>query len=149
MTVIPIVIGAIGSVSKGSVQGMDDFEITCGLETIQTTTLLRSVRILRRILETWGDLLSLKLQWKTISKCWCENLSRSNYHNNDNNNNSNNNNNNNNSCNNNNVKLLWRISLTLSLTIRLCLPSLQVGLLDYILCLYRAVVDNFKLVRQL
>ena len=32
---------------------------------IQTTALLRSARILRRVLETWGDL-SLKLQWKTI-----------------------------------------------------------------------------------
>ena len=29
--------------------------------------LLRSARILRSVLETWGDLLSLKLQWKTIS----------------------------------------------------------------------------------
>ena len=29
--------------------------------------LLRSARILRRVLETWGDLLSLSLQWKTIS----------------------------------------------------------------------------------
>ena len=37
------------------------------VETIQTTALLRTARILRRIMETWGDLLSLKLQWKTIS----------------------------------------------------------------------------------
>ena len=29
--------------------------------------LFRSDRILRRIRETWGDLLSLKFQWKTIS----------------------------------------------------------------------------------
>ena len=28
---------------------------------------MRTTRILRRVLETWGDLLSLKLQWKTIS----------------------------------------------------------------------------------
>ena len=35
--------------------------------TIQTTTLLRTARIRRRVLETLGDLLSLKLQWKTIS----------------------------------------------------------------------------------
>ena len=28
--------------------------------------LLRTARILRRVLDTWGDLLSLKLQWKTI-----------------------------------------------------------------------------------
>ena len=37
------------------------------VETIQTTALLRTARILRRVLETWGDLLSLKLQWETIS----------------------------------------------------------------------------------
>ena len=39
-------------------------EVGWRLETIQTTTLLRTARILRSVLETWGDLLSLKLQWK-------------------------------------------------------------------------------------
>ena len=34
---------------------------------IITTALLRTARILRRVLETWGGLLSLKLKWKTIS----------------------------------------------------------------------------------
>ena len=34
---------------------------------IRTATLLRMARILRRFLETCGDLLSLKLEWKTIS----------------------------------------------------------------------------------
>ena len=62
--IIPIV---IGTVTKGSVQGLEDLEITGWEETIQTTALLKSTRILRRILETWGDLLSLKLQWETIS----------------------------------------------------------------------------------
>ena len=33
---------------------------------IRTNPLLRSVRILRKVLETWGDLLSFKLQWETI-----------------------------------------------------------------------------------
>ena len=37
------------------------------VQTIQTTTLLRSARILRKILETPEDLLSLKLKGKTIS----------------------------------------------------------------------------------
>ena len=36
-----------------------------GIETTQTTALLGSARILGRVLETWGDLLSLKLRWKT------------------------------------------------------------------------------------
>ena len=40
--------------------------------------------ILRRVQETWGDLLSLKLHWKTIRWRWCEKLSRSTYNNNNN-----------------------------------------------------------------
>ena len=61
MTIIPIVISALGTVTKGLVQGLEDLEIIGWVETIQTTALLRSARILRRVLETWGDL-SLKLQ---------------------------------------------------------------------------------------
>ena len=52
----------------------DDNDYTTGtsivgglVETTQMTALLSTARILRRVLETWGDLLSLKLQWKTIS----------------------------------------------------------------------------------
>ena len=67
VTIIPIVIGALGTVTKGLVQGPEDLQKIGRVETIQTTTLLRSARILRRVLETWRDLLSLKLQWKTIS----------------------------------------------------------------------------------
>ena len=33
-------------------------------------------QILRRVLETWGDLFLLRLQWKTISERWCGKLSR-------------------------------------------------------------------------
>ena len=67
VTIIPIVIGAFGRVTKGLLRGLEDLEGGRRVETIQTTTLLRTARILRRVLETWGDLLSLKLQWKTIS----------------------------------------------------------------------------------
>ena len=67
ITIIPIVIGALGTVMKGLVQGLEDLEIRGRVETIQTKVLIRSTRILRRVLETWGDLLSLNLQWKTIS----------------------------------------------------------------------------------
>ena len=41
-------------------------------DSSQDSGLLRTARILRRVLETWGDLLSLKLQWKTISWHWGE-----------------------------------------------------------------------------
>ena len=67
VTVIPIVTGALGKVTKGLVQEMEDLEISGRVETIQTTALLRSNRILKRDLKTWGDLLSLRLQLKTIS----------------------------------------------------------------------------------
>ena len=45
VTVIPIVSGAIGTVTKGLVQGLEDLEISGRVETIQTTVVLRSVRI--------------------------------------------------------------------------------------------------------
>ena len=59
VTVIPIVISALGTVTKGLVQGLEDLEITGRVETIKTTELLRSIRLLRRVLETWRGLLSL------------------------------------------------------------------------------------------
>ena len=46
---------------------LKELEIGGRIETIQTTELLRSSRILRGVLETWENLLSLRLQWKTIS----------------------------------------------------------------------------------
>ena len=67
VTIVPIVIGALGTVTKGLLKGLGDLEVGGRVETIQTTVLLRTARILRRVLETWGDFLSLKLQLKTIS----------------------------------------------------------------------------------
>ena len=72
--IIPIVIGAFGTVTKGLLKGLEDLEVGDRVETIQTTALLKTARILRRVLEIWGDLLSLKLQGKTISLRWCEKL---------------------------------------------------------------------------
>ena len=67
VTIVPIVIGALGTITKGLLKDLEDLEVGGRVETIQTTALLRTARIQRRVLETWGDLLSLKLQWKTIS----------------------------------------------------------------------------------
>ena len=64
--IIPIMIDAFGTVTKGLLKGLEDLKVGGWVETIQTTALLRTARILRRVLETWEDLLSLKLQWKTI-----------------------------------------------------------------------------------
>ena len=52
VTFIPIVIGALGTVTKGLIKGLEDLEIRGRVESIQTTTLLRSAKILRRVLET-------------------------------------------------------------------------------------------------
>ena len=49
------------------IKGLEDLEIWEQVETIQNTASLRSAGILRGVQETWENLLSLKLQWKTIS----------------------------------------------------------------------------------
>ena len=67
VTIIPIVIGEFGTLTKGILKRLKGLKFGGRVETIQTTALLRTVRILRRVLEIWEDLLSLKLQWKTIS----------------------------------------------------------------------------------
>ena len=58
VTVILIVIGSIDEVTKGLIQGLENLEIIGQVETILNMPLLR---ILRRVLETLGHLLSLKL----------------------------------------------------------------------------------------
>ena len=52
VTIIPIVIGAFGTVTKGLLKGQEDLVVGGRVESIQTTTLLRTARILRRVLET-------------------------------------------------------------------------------------------------
>ena len=49
---ITSITGALSTVTQGLVPGLEDFEIRGPIETIQTTALLRSARILRRVLET-------------------------------------------------------------------------------------------------
>ena len=65
--VVPIVIGALETIPKGLVRGMEELEIGGRAENIETIALLKSARIQRRILEASGDLLSLRLQWKILS----------------------------------------------------------------------------------
>ena len=52
VTIIPIVIGAFGMVTKGLLKGLEDLEVGDRVETVQTTALLKTARILRRVLET-------------------------------------------------------------------------------------------------
>ena len=51
VTVIPVVIDTLGTVTKELIQGLEDLEIRGQMESIQPTALLRSARILRRVLE--------------------------------------------------------------------------------------------------
>ena len=60
---IPNIFGTLGKVTEGLIKGVEYLEIREQVETIQTTALLRTARIPRRVLKTWGDLLSLKLLW--------------------------------------------------------------------------------------
>ena len=55
VTIVPIVIGALSTITKGLLKGLEDLEVGGRIETIQTIALLRTARILRRVLETWGD----------------------------------------------------------------------------------------------
>ena len=57
----------LAAVTKGLLKGPEDLEVGGRVEIIRTTALVKTAWILRRVLETWGDLLSLNLQWKTIS----------------------------------------------------------------------------------
>ena len=52
VTLIPVVIGVLGRTPKGLVKGLEVLEIKGWAETIQTTALLKSTRILRRVLVT-------------------------------------------------------------------------------------------------
>ena len=47
VTIIPIVIGAFGTVTKGLLKGLENLEVGGRVETIQATTLLRTARLLR------------------------------------------------------------------------------------------------------
>ena len=51
VTIMPIVIGALNTVTKGLLRGLEDLEVSGWVETIQTTALLRTARKLRRVLE--------------------------------------------------------------------------------------------------
>ncbi len=49
VTIVPIVIGALGTITKGLLKGQEDLEVGRRVENIETTALLRTARILRRV----------------------------------------------------------------------------------------------------
>ena len=52
LTVIPIIIDSLGTILIGLVRGLENLEIGGRAETIETTELLGSVRIPRRVLDS-------------------------------------------------------------------------------------------------
>ena len=52
VTIMPIINGSFGTVTKGLFKELQDLEIRGRVETIQTTAFVRSTRILRKVLET-------------------------------------------------------------------------------------------------
>ena len=52
VTIIPIMIGAFGTVTKGLIDRLAEGKIRGRMETVQTPALLRTARMLRRVLGT-------------------------------------------------------------------------------------------------
>ena len=52
VTVISIVLGLVGTVTQGLIKRLEDLEIRGRVGAIQTTALLRSAIVLRRVLQT-------------------------------------------------------------------------------------------------
>ena len=52
VTIVPIVIGAFGTVTKRLLKGPEDLEVGRRVKTIPTTSLLETTRTLRKVLET-------------------------------------------------------------------------------------------------
>ena len=74
VTIIPIVIGAFGTVTKGLLKGLEDLEVGGQVETIQTTTYItengqnaaKSPGDLRRLAVTKTPVKNHQLMWKAL-----------------------------------------------------------------------------------
>ena len=60
---------AFGRVLEKRLEGLESRR---RIETIQTTPLMRSVRVLRRVKQTWWDLKSFTLHWKITNLHWSQ-----------------------------------------------------------------------------
>ena len=72
--VISIVTGMLGTITKGLVQGHEDWKIRGWDETIQIRELLRSARIIRRVLETAKVIIIIGLHSYMIKYSYTNNL---------------------------------------------------------------------------
>ena len=74
LTVIQIVIGALGTITKVLIRGAGWVRYQRMSREHPKYSILRLDKILRWVLETLKDLLSIRVLWKTISKLWWEKL---------------------------------------------------------------------------
>ena len=74
---VPVVVGALGTVTKGFEKRLKKLDIRRRNDAIQTSVLLWSGKIVTRVEENWRDLLSFMLQWKITNLIWCEKPARS------------------------------------------------------------------------
>ena len=65
-------ISVLRTIPKDLSRGLEDGRFRKQAETIQIISFYWSVKVLRRVLETWMHLLSLRLQRKTMGSQWCE-----------------------------------------------------------------------------
>ena len=81
---IPTVIGALETSPEAWKGGLEALEIREWIVIFQTTAKMRSARILRKVLETWRDLLSIRLQWRPPANTGVKKIHKdyNNYHNN-------------------------------------------------------------------
>ena len=78
---IQIVIGALGKVPKNWKKRLEELKFWRRIEIIQTTALLRSAKILRRVLETWGDSSEIQLATSGVNNNNNYNYNNNNYNN--------------------------------------------------------------------
>ena len=67
--IVPIVIGALGTILKGLLKGLEDLEVGGRVETIQTAALLRTDESWRlAVTQTPVKNYQLTLMWKTLKE---------------------------------------------------------------------------------
>ena len=67
VTIVPIVIGALGTVTTRLLEGLEDLEVGRRVETIQMIAVLRTVRIFEET-QTPVKNHQLTLMWKTLKE---------------------------------------------------------------------------------
>ena len=76
VTIVPIVIGALGTITEGLLKGPEGLEVGGRVETIQNDSIVENGQNTETSPGDLRRLVVTQLQWKTIRCRWCEKLSR-------------------------------------------------------------------------